>query len=215
MSQALSSVDIGSLICNVGAGGGAPAGAPAAGAPASAGEAPGNVHIYRCKTKQPCRDWLSCDILKRLLDVSLYIHVWNVSVFVSINPLPDVSVIFVFKLVIVFALQPRRRRRKRRRRKSLRSLTMTWALASSIKTAFVTKCNKSAETICLSHILLLLSSGTDVSLYNKEHLVYWESASHCATYTILRSVLYPLIKESVTFVYCSSHLQSNPAFWGI
>lgn len=42
--QALSSVDIGSLICNVGAGGGAPAGGPAAaGAPAAAGgDAPGN-----------------------------------------------------------------------------------------------------------------------------------------------------------------------------
>lgn len=38
--QALSSIDIGSLICNVGAGGGAPAGAAAAGAPA-AGDAPG------------------------------------------------------------------------------------------------------------------------------------------------------------------------------
>ena len=45
MSQALSSIDIGSLICNVGAGGGggAPAGAPAAGAAAAtAGDAPGN-----------------------------------------------------------------------------------------------------------------------------------------------------------------------------
>ncbi|KAL6099691.1 60S acidic ribosomal protein P1 [Pungitius pungitius] len=40
-AKALSSVDIGSLICNVGAGGGAPAGAPAAaGAAASAGDAP-------------------------------------------------------------------------------------------------------------------------------------------------------------------------------
>ncbi|XP_013864732.1 large ribosomal subunit protein P1 [Austrofundulus limnaeus] len=40
-AKALSSIDIGSLICNVGAGGGAPAGAPAAGAPAAAaGEAP-------------------------------------------------------------------------------------------------------------------------------------------------------------------------------
>lgn len=41
--QALSSIDIGSLICNVGAGGGAPAGAAAAGAPAAAGDAPGTV----------------------------------------------------------------------------------------------------------------------------------------------------------------------------
>lgn len=40
--QALTSVDIGSLICNVGAGGGAPAGAAAAGAPAAGGDAPGN-----------------------------------------------------------------------------------------------------------------------------------------------------------------------------
>ncbi|XP_056268988.1 60S acidic ribosomal protein P1 [Pseudoliparis swirei] len=40
-AKALSSVDIGSLICNVGAGGGAPAGgAPAAGAPAAAAAAP-------------------------------------------------------------------------------------------------------------------------------------------------------------------------------
>uniref|UniRef100_A0A672HN42 Large ribosomal subunit protein P1 n=1 Tax=Salarias fasciatus TaxID=181472 RepID=A0A672HN42_SALFA len=40
-AKALSSIDIGSLICNVGAGGGAPAGAPAAGAAAAAGDAPG------------------------------------------------------------------------------------------------------------------------------------------------------------------------------
>ncbi|XP_028254959.1 large ribosomal subunit protein P1 [Parambassis ranga] len=40
-AKALSSIDIGSLICNVGAGGGAPAGAPAAGGVASApGDAP-------------------------------------------------------------------------------------------------------------------------------------------------------------------------------
>ncbi|XP_026156149.1 large ribosomal subunit protein P1 [Mastacembelus armatus] len=39
-AKALSSIDIGSLICNVGAGGGAPAGAPAAGVTAAAGEAP-------------------------------------------------------------------------------------------------------------------------------------------------------------------------------
>ncbi|RVE67238.1 hypothetical protein OJAV_G00115520 [Oryzias javanicus] len=39
-AKALSSIDIGSLICNVGAGGGAPAGAPAAGAAAAAGDAP-------------------------------------------------------------------------------------------------------------------------------------------------------------------------------
>lgn len=39
--QALSSIDIGSLICNVGAGGGAPAGAAAAGAPTAGGDAPG------------------------------------------------------------------------------------------------------------------------------------------------------------------------------
>ncbi|TNN29380.1 60S acidic ribosomal protein P1 [Liparis tanakae] len=41
-AKALSSVDIGSLICNVGAGGGAPAGpaAAAAGAPAAAAAAP-------------------------------------------------------------------------------------------------------------------------------------------------------------------------------
>ncbi|MED6232483.1 hypothetical protein ATANTOWER_031068 [Ataeniobius toweri] len=42
-AKALSSIDIGSLICNVGAGGGAPAGVPAAGAVAVAGgDAPGN-----------------------------------------------------------------------------------------------------------------------------------------------------------------------------
>nr|XP_020453251.1 60S acidic ribosomal protein P1 [Monopterus albus] len=39
-AKALSSIDIGSLICNVGAGGGAPAGAPAAGVAAAPGEAP-------------------------------------------------------------------------------------------------------------------------------------------------------------------------------
>ncbi|XP_060916436.1 60S acidic ribosomal protein P1 [Labrus mixtus] len=40
-AKALTSVDIGSLICNVGAGGGAPAGAPAAGGAAAAtGDAP-------------------------------------------------------------------------------------------------------------------------------------------------------------------------------
>ncbi|XP_034401902.1 60S acidic ribosomal protein P1 [Cyclopterus lumpus] len=42
-AKALSSIDIGSLICNVGAGGGAPAGAPAAGGTAAAaatGDAP-------------------------------------------------------------------------------------------------------------------------------------------------------------------------------
>ncbi|KAF7211062.1 large ribosomal subunit protein P1 [Nothobranchius furzeri] len=39
-AKALSSIDVGSLICNVGAGGGAPAGAPAAGAPATGGDAP-------------------------------------------------------------------------------------------------------------------------------------------------------------------------------
>ncbi|XP_060948664.1 60S acidic ribosomal protein P1 [Limanda limanda] len=40
-SKALSSIDIGSLICNVGAGGGAaPAGAPAAGAAAATADAP-------------------------------------------------------------------------------------------------------------------------------------------------------------------------------
>ncbi|XP_008420349.1 large ribosomal subunit protein P1 [Poecilia reticulata] len=40
-AKALSSIDIGSLICNVGAGGGgAPAGAPAAGAAPAGGDAP-------------------------------------------------------------------------------------------------------------------------------------------------------------------------------
>ncbi|CAK6949349.1 PREDICTED: 60S acidic ribosomal protein P1 [Scomber scombrus] len=40
-AKALSSIDIGSLICNVGAGGGAPAaGAPAAGAAVAGGDAP-------------------------------------------------------------------------------------------------------------------------------------------------------------------------------
>ncbi|XP_029299153.1 large ribosomal subunit protein P1 [Cottoperca gobio] len=41
-AKALSSVDIGSLICNVGSGGGggAPAGAPAAGAPVASSDAP-------------------------------------------------------------------------------------------------------------------------------------------------------------------------------
>ncbi|CAG5885447.1 unnamed protein product [Menidia menidia] len=39
-AKALSSIDIGSLICNVGAGGGAPAGVPAAGGAAATGDAP-------------------------------------------------------------------------------------------------------------------------------------------------------------------------------
>ncbi|KAM6899636.1 large ribosomal subunit protein P1 [Xenentodon cancila] len=39
-AKALSSIDIGSLICNVGAGGGAPAAAPAGGTTAASGEAP-------------------------------------------------------------------------------------------------------------------------------------------------------------------------------
>ncbi|XP_034017168.1 60S acidic ribosomal protein P1 [Thalassophryne amazonica] len=39
-AKALSSIDIGSLICSVGAGGGAPAGAPAGGGAPVAGEAP-------------------------------------------------------------------------------------------------------------------------------------------------------------------------------
>lgn len=46
--QALSSIDIGSLICNVGAGGGAPAGAVAAGAPAAGGDAPGTFVSDLC-----------------------------------------------------------------------------------------------------------------------------------------------------------------------
>lgn len=41
MLQALASVDIGSLICNVGAGGAAPAPAAGGAAPAAGGEAPG------------------------------------------------------------------------------------------------------------------------------------------------------------------------------
>lgn len=48
LCQALNSVDIGSLICNVGAGGGAPAGAAAAGAPAAGGDAPGKCSHGSC-----------------------------------------------------------------------------------------------------------------------------------------------------------------------
>ncbi|XP_061520835.1 60S acidic ribosomal protein P1 [Phyllopteryx taeniolatus] len=52
-AKALSSVDIGSLICNVGAGGGAPAGAPAAGAaPASAGDAPAKAEEKKEEKKE-------------------------------------------------------------------------------------------------------------------------------------------------------------------
>lgn len=47
--QALNSVDIGSLICNVGAGGGAPAGGAAAGAPAAGGDAPGKSSHGSCR----------------------------------------------------------------------------------------------------------------------------------------------------------------------
>lgn len=46
--QALSSIDIGSLICNVGAGGGAPAGAAPTGAPAAGGDAPGTFLADLC-----------------------------------------------------------------------------------------------------------------------------------------------------------------------
>lgn len=46
--QALSSIDIGCLICSVGAGGGAPATAAAAGAPAAAGDAPGTFVADLC-----------------------------------------------------------------------------------------------------------------------------------------------------------------------
>ncbi|XP_061681752.1 60S acidic ribosomal protein P1 [Syngnathoides biaculeatus] len=52
-AKALSSVDIGSLICNVGAGGGAPAGAPAAGAAAaSAGDAPAKAEEKKEEKKK-------------------------------------------------------------------------------------------------------------------------------------------------------------------
>uniref|UniRef100_A0A3P8VYT2 Large ribosomal subunit protein P1 n=1 Tax=Cynoglossus semilaevis TaxID=244447 RepID=A0A3P8VYT2_CYNSE len=45
-AKALSSIDIGTLICNVGAGGAAPAGAPAAGGAAAAGgDAPGTLQL--------------------------------------------------------------------------------------------------------------------------------------------------------------------------
>uniref|UniRef100_A0A674N4X9 Large ribosomal subunit protein P1 n=1 Tax=Takifugu rubripes TaxID=31033 RepID=A0A674N4X9_TAKRU len=50
-AKALSSIDIGSLICNVGAGGGAPAGAPAAGAPA-AGDAPAKAEEKKEEKKE-------------------------------------------------------------------------------------------------------------------------------------------------------------------
>uniref|UniRef100_A0A3B4XBB8 Large ribosomal subunit protein P1 n=1 Tax=Seriola lalandi dorsalis TaxID=1841481 RepID=A0A3B4XBB8_SERLL len=54
-AKALSSIDIGSLICNVGAGGGAPAGAPAAGVAAATGDAPANEEGERgpeCERKK-------------------------------------------------------------------------------------------------------------------------------------------------------------------
>lgn len=52
--QALTSIDIGSLICNVGAGGGAPA--PVAGAAAAAaGDAPGNWPNSGLKWKEGFR----------------------------------------------------------------------------------------------------------------------------------------------------------------
>uniref|UniRef100_A0AAR2IGZ4 Large ribosomal subunit protein P1 n=1 Tax=Pygocentrus nattereri TaxID=42514 RepID=A0AAR2IGZ4_PYGNA len=47
-AKALASVDIGSLICNVGAGGGAPAPVAAGGAAPAAGEAPGNMFTNAC-----------------------------------------------------------------------------------------------------------------------------------------------------------------------
>ncbi|XP_077404104.1 large ribosomal subunit protein P1 [Vanacampus margaritifer] len=52
-AKALSNIDIGSLICNVGAGGGAPAGAPAAGAAAaSAGDAPAKAEEKKEEKKE-------------------------------------------------------------------------------------------------------------------------------------------------------------------
>ncbi|CAF99395.1 unnamed protein product [Tetraodon nigroviridis] len=51
-AKALSSIDIGSLICNVGAGGGAPAGAAAAGAPAAAGDAPAKAEEKKEEKKE-------------------------------------------------------------------------------------------------------------------------------------------------------------------
>ncbi|XP_037549469.1 60S acidic ribosomal protein P1 [Nematolebias whitei] len=53
-AKALSSIDIGSLICNVGAGGGAPAGGPAApGAPAATGgDAPAKVEEKKEEKKE-------------------------------------------------------------------------------------------------------------------------------------------------------------------
>ncbi|XP_054620092.1 60S acidic ribosomal protein P1 [Dunckerocampus dactyliophorus] len=54
-AKALSSIDIGSLICNVGAGGGAPAGAPAAGGAAAAaagGDAPAKAEEKKEEKKE-------------------------------------------------------------------------------------------------------------------------------------------------------------------
>nr|XP_057903116.1 60S acidic ribosomal protein P1 [Doryrhamphus excisus] len=54
-AKALSNIDIGSLICNVGAGGGAPAGAPAAGgatAAAAGGDAPAKAEEKKEEKKE-------------------------------------------------------------------------------------------------------------------------------------------------------------------
>ncbi|XP_049606685.1 large ribosomal subunit protein P1 [Syngnathus scovelli] len=53
-AKALSNIDIGSLICNVGAGGGAPAGAPAAGAAVASagGDAPAKAEEKKEEKKE-------------------------------------------------------------------------------------------------------------------------------------------------------------------
>uniref|UniRef100_A0A8D2ZYG7 Large ribosomal subunit protein P1 n=1 Tax=Scophthalmus maximus TaxID=52904 RepID=A0A8D2ZYG7_SCOMX len=56
-AKALSSIDIGSLICNVGAGGGAPAGAPAAGVTAAAGDAPAKEEEKKEEKKEESEEF--------------------------------------------------------------------------------------------------------------------------------------------------------------
>lgn len=72
VSQALSSIDIGSLICNVGAGGGAPAGAAAAGAPAAAGDAPGTLVADLCFLTKDSDDKLDQNLVVITLHFTLF-----------------------------------------------------------------------------------------------------------------------------------------------
>lgn len=126
--QALGSVDIGSLICNVGAGGGAPA-AAAAGAPAAGGDAPGKCSHGFCNLEAvhaPFWWMCSAQFTVEHKKIMLLVVTWLLTLF------PNRTVFFFFS-----PLQPRRRRRRKKRRRSPKSLMMTWASVSLTKLMFL------------------------------------------------------------------------------